>query len=69
MANEFEACRLFRRLQEIGQFSGLLTKCLVWSEPGYYITGLMNINEIWPWRHTPTFCIIVYETVVSIVFH
>ena len=46
MANEFEVCRLFRELQEIYQFSGLLAKCLVRSEPGYYITGLMNINEI-----------------------
>ena len=33
-ANEFEVCHLLRRLQEIYQFSGLLAKCLVWSEPG-----------------------------------
>ena len=39
MADELEACHLFRRLQEIGQFSGLLAKCLARSEPGYYITG------------------------------
>ena len=46
MANEFEACHLFRKLQEIGQFSGLVAKYLAWSEPRNYITGLMNINEI-----------------------
>ena len=36
----FEVCGLFRELQEIYQFSGLLAKCLVWSEPGYYNSGL-----------------------------
>ena len=34
----FEACHLFRELQETYQFNGLLAKCLVRSEPGYYIT-------------------------------
>ena len=38
MAIAFEVCHLFRRLQEIGQFSGLLAKCLEPREPGYYIT-------------------------------
>ena len=28
------------------QFSGLVGYCLAWSEPGYYITGDMNINVI-----------------------
>ena len=41
----FEVCRLFRELQETYQFSGLLAKCLVWSELGYYIQWHMNINE------------------------
>ena len=34
----FEACHLFRELQETDQFSGLLTKYLVGSESMYYIT-------------------------------
>ena len=34
----FEACRLFRELQEAYQFSGLLAKCFVRGESGYYIT-------------------------------
>ena len=36
---KFEAYCLFKELQETYQFSGLLAKCLVQSEPGYYITG------------------------------
>ena len=43
----FEACHLFRELQETYQFSGLLAKCqfgVLWE---YYITGDgMNINEM-----------------------
>ena len=33
----FEVCHLFRELQETCQFSGMLAKYLVQSEPVYYI--------------------------------
>ena len=46
MASDVEVCHLFRELQDIYQFSGMLAKFLTQHEPGYYITGAYEYNEV-----------------------